>query len=75
MDMQLTLFARITRLSDSSIMRQINFQPVSFLLTIIASKRKQGRPRNTWSTEINKLVNRMFGSYGEAYNNIGYHQT
>ena len=51
---QLILFGRIARMSDSSTMRQCVFAEQSVELVRDHDKKKQGRPRKTWSEELHK---------------------
>ena len=58
---QLLLYGRIARLPDSSILRRCTFQNGSVELNAHA-KRRQGRPRNTWSREVQKHAVNIAGT-------------
>ena len=50
---QLLLFGRIARMSNSAPMRHLVFLPHSLDL-VKFSNRRQGRPRNSWASEVHK---------------------
>ena len=50
---QLLLFGRIARMSNSAPMRHLVFLPHSLDL-VKFSNRRQGRPRNSWASELHK---------------------
>jgi len=67
---QLLLYGRVARLSDESVMRSVTFCPGSLRPAADMYKRKIGRPRLEWVTQLNKIALRAAGTHRNLDTNI-----
>ena len=67
---QLLLFGRVARLSDDSVMRAATFCPGSLRPATDRYKRKLGRPRMEWTTEVGKIALRVAGTHSNLQHTI-----
>ena len=56
---QLSYFAKIFRQWDTNLSRSLIFQPTSSVLQLSDIKRRRGRPRLNWATEVRKHAERI----------------
>ena len=68
---QLVLFGEIARKADDHPVRKAVFQPSSSELAQAPGRRKRGRPRQAWATELSKHAKQVCRDYGWSFSNLG----
>eukprot|EP00973_Karenia_brevis_P059241 8247809-Karenia_brevis.AAC.1 len=66
---QLKLFGEIARSSEDSMMRISVFEPNTFNIRTIGTRRR-GRPRNTWGLQLHKMASQIANIHGMSLNQI-----
>ena len=68
---QLTLFGDIARKADDHPVRMVVFQPSSSELAQAPGRRKRGRPRQAWATELSKHAKQICRNSGWTFSDLG----
>ena len=71
---QLNFFGQLARRSDSCPVRQLVFASGGLTLKDETLKRKQGRPKQTWASEIYRIASQMSGSQRQLESTIANEQ-
>ena len=68
--MQLVLYGKIARRTDDDLLRAVTFCPGTLRPATDRFKRKLGRPRSEWTTEVGKVALQAAGTHSNLENRI-----